>query len=161
MLCSLYQENEGSPLCGGWCLFCVWHKLGINADLTISRLLADSPGARLHTTTILLCKDAARVQLREHILTPRSECHCRAYAQSSIIDDVSPLCPLPTPSKGCPPLPTCRLFRPLFLTSWFLHQHDCQQQANQDRWVLRLYASRFIFSSPTSSTFRSKEHLPH
>ena len=135
-------------------------QVGINVDLTISRLLRGFPfpGEISHSTTLLrliLCKDSARVCTAFRVPP-------RAYVPRLIIDDISRLYPLPTPSVGCPPLPTCWLFHPLFLNSWtifFISTTTNNKLVMMMGSMTLLLSFHVLFA--TSSTFRSKEHVPH
>ena len=95
---------------GGGCLYLALAQVGINADLTVGRFLVGFPGEILQATTplgLILCKHSARIQLPEYRLIARLEGHRGAYAALFIIEDSIHLYPLPTPSFGCPLLPTC------------------------------------------------------
>ena len=128
---------------GATCLFDGWQtsrpclaQVGINADLTISRLswAFCFPG-EIRDTTILCdqyyARTAARGQLRECRLIARSEYHHSTYVRSSIIDDISPLYRLPTPGVSTPSHMLTILSTFSDFLDCHLHQRDYQQSNNK------------------------------
>ena len=65
----------------------------------------------------MICISSARVPHDRLFRVPPQRNNTNS-APSSVIDDISPLNPLLTPSTGCPPLPFCYLLRQPFLNSW-------------------------------------------